>query len=268
MRKFCIMVIAMLVLMLGATPVVSARTLVSAATNIISVNVSGRDVIVTGQITGKDDGDNPHDFDYVIGICDDVCPETGRNFYDGPHHSFGKASSLGRSYVGATFHNMTPGSHKAYLGVYMSALVVYSELKSFVVAGPAIRVSAQQVPALFASSQKMALARFQIATGSVIINTVDLGFSEGPLALVGIYVGDELVSDMKNVSKGVSKFSLNRTVKGNLTLTVRGVTNILAFKGRATALKTTWVIARGYDLSSGRDITSGSASVIIAIYRK
>lgn len=141
------------------------------------------------------------------------------------------------------------------------------------------------------TTNKKDLARFDVRAsgGDVIVNTVNMIFgitdNDGAndtldtttyLSSVGIYDGDALVSDLKDIqSEATEQFSLNYTIPANTTktLTVKGITNTILIgdlSGAAdyASLVTTWDNGTGYGLSSGANVTYGTnvPTTAITIY--
>ncbi len=141
------------------------------------------------------------------------------------------------------------------------------------------------------TTNKKDLAKFDVRAsgGDVIVNTIDLIFNvtdnDGAnntlntttyLSGVGIYDGDALISDLKDIqSEGAEQFSLNYTIPANTTktLSVKGITNTIVIGNDSGAadyvsLVTTWDIGAGYGLSSGANVNYGTnvPTTAITIY--
>lgn len=131
------------------------------------------------------------------------------------------------------------------------------------------------------TTNKKDLAKFDIRAngGDIILNTIKVKMVDTTDALttsnyvssVGLYDGDALVSDLKDITAETDQtFSLNWTVPANTTrvLSVKGITNTLTAATTGDAFATTFSEYSGFGLASGATISSTSdvTSTGITIY--
>jgi len=131
---------------------------------------------------------------------------------------------------------------------------------------------------LIKTSNKKTIAVFSVrAEGEdIILSTLPVRFVNATDALtasnylsgVGIYDGDSLVSDLKDVTVETDlNFSMNYTIPANTTkeLSVKAITNPLTAATNGDSLSTTWSGYTAYGLSSGETLTSTSDVVTSAL---
>ena len=111
---------------------------------------------------------------------------------------------------------------------------------------PTLSISPGFPASIVRSSQKRTFAEFIASPATtLLINSISLRFS-APLLSVGVYVGDELISNLTDVRVGeMVIFTINRTIDRQTKILVKGITRNVV----AASISTSWEGWTGYVLS-------------------